>query len=76
MVTTGVEFLLFPWDDTKNESNKRKHGVVLRSHKLVLDDPLHVIRQDRIEDGEQRWQSTGMAGDVTLLLVAHSVAQN
>jgi uncharacterized protein len=40
--------------------------------KLVFEDPLHVSRQDRTEDGEQRWQTVGMVGDVVLLLVAHS----
>jgi hypothetical protein len=38
----------------------------------VFNDPLHVTRQDRIENGEQRWQTVGMAGGVVLLLVAHT----
>ena len=62
---------MFSLDDAKNESNKRKHGVSFEAAKLVFDDPLHVTRQDRIENGEQRWQTIGMAGGVTLLLVAH-----
>ena len=37
----------------------------------MFDDPLHVSRQDRVENGEQRWQTVGMAGGV-LLLVAHT----
>jgi hypothetical protein len=63
---------LFSWDDSKNVSNQRKHGISFEAAKLVFDDPLHVTRQDRIEDGEQRWQTVGMAGGVALLLVAHT----
>jgi uncharacterized protein len=65
-----MELLLFSWDDAKNAINQRKHGVSFNAAKLVFDDPLHVTRQDRIENGEQRWQTVGMAGGVVLLLVA------
>ena len=36
---------------------------------MDVDDPLHVTRLDRIENGEQRWQAVGMAGGVVLLLL-------
>ena len=39
---------------------------------LVFDDPLHVSRQDRVEQGEPRWETIGMVGGVVLLLVAHT----
>jgi hypothetical protein len=67
-----MELLLFLWDEAKNAGNQRKHGVSFDAAKLVFDDPLHVTRQDRIENGEQRWQTVGMAGGVVLLLVAHT----
>ena len=38
----------------------------------MFDDPLHVSRQDRVEQGEPRWQTIGMVGGVVLLLVAHT----
>ena len=63
---------MFSWDDDKNESNQRKHGVSFEAAQLVFDDPLHITRQDRIENGEQRWQTIGMAGGIVLLLVAHT----
>ncbi|MBI4756605.1 MAG: BrnT family toxin [Betaproteobacteria bacterium] len=43
---------------------------------LVFDDPLHLTRQDRIENGEQRWQTMGLVGGVVLLLVAHTVYED
>ena len=63
---------MFSWDDTKNELNQRKHGIRFELAKLVFNDPLHLTRQDRIENGEQRWQTVGRVGDVVLLLVAHT----
>ena len=62
---------VFLWDEAKNRRNQRKHGVSFEMAKLVFDDPLHISRQDRTVDGERRWQSLGMVGDVLLLLVVH-----
>ena len=39
---------------------------------FVFNDPLHISRQDRVENGEQRWQTMGIVGSVVLLLVAHT----
>ena len=62
----------FAWDEAKNNINRRKHQVSFETAQLVFDDPLHVSRQDRIENGEQRWQTIGLAQSVMLLLVAHT----
>lgn len=66
---------MFEWADAKNASNLRKHGVGFEAAKLVFDDPLHLSRQDRIENSERRWQTIGLAGGVALLLVAHTWEQ-
>jgi uncharacterized DUF497 family protein len=63
----------FEWDDKKAESNFRKHRVRFEEAALAFDDPFAVSEQDRIENGEQRWQTVGMAGGCLLLLVAHTV---
>jgi uncharacterized DUF497 family protein len=34
---------------------------------------LHLTRQDRVVEGEQRWQTIGMVDGVLLLLVAYAV---
>ena len=60
-----------PWDDNKSIGNLAKHGVSFETAKLVFDDPLHLSRQDRVENGEQRWQTIGQVADCVLLLVAH-----
>ena len=63
---------MYSWDDAKDAINQRKHGVRFATAQLVLDDPLHLSRQDRVEQGEQRWQTIGLADGVVLLLVAHT----
>jgi uncharacterized DUF497 family protein len=63
----------FEWDDKKAESNFRKHGIRFDEAALAFDDPFAVSEQNRIENGEQRWQTIGMAGGCLLLLVAHTV---
>lgn len=63
---------MFSWDDAKDALNQQKHGVSFAVAQWVFDDPLHVTRQDRIENGEQRWQTVGLAGGILLLLVAHT----
>ena len=47
--------LIFEWDDHKNDSNKRKHGVSFEDAQTVFfdenaiefDDPDHSIQEER-----------------------------
>jgi hypothetical protein len=61
------------WDEQKAEINLHKHGIRFEDAARVFDDPLAVTDQDRIENGEQRWKTVGMADGYLLLLVAHTV---
>ncbi len=63
----------FEWDERKSQSNRRKHGISFEAATFVFDDPMHVTEQDRDVDGEERWQTIGIAEGVLLLLVAHTV---
>ena len=63
----------FEWHETKARSNARKHGVRFEDAVLVFADPYALVEQDRMEGGEFRWQTLGLAGGVVLLLVAHTV---
>ncbi len=63
----------FEWDANKAQSNYRKLGVRFEDAVLVFDDPRHLSRQDRYENGEYRWQTIGMMYGVVVILVAHSV---
>jgi uncharacterized protein len=62
----------FEWDEAKNSANQRKHNVSFDLAREVFEDPLHRSVADRIEDGEQRWNTMGMVRGAVLLIVAHT----
>lgn len=59
------------WDDNKDRINQQKHQISFEMAQHVFDDPLHVSRQDRFENGELRWHTIGLVGGIALLLVVH-----
>ena len=63
----------FEWDPNKAEANRKKHGVSFETACRVFTDPFALVKQDRIEGGEYRWQTLGMVEGCLLLLVAHTV---
>lgn len=67
--------MLFEWDDRKNESNRRKHGIGFDIAAAVFDDPMHVTTRDRLVDGEIRWRTVGQVGANFLLVVAHTLVE-
>ena len=62
----------FIWDDLKNRSNKRKHGIGFDIAAHVFLDPLQITRLERVVEGEERWQTIGRVGAV-IVLVAYIV---
>lgn len=63
----------FEWDEAKNLSNERKHGIRFEQAVLAFLDPLIISSKDRVEGGEERWQTFGRVDGLLLLLVAHTV---
>ena len=63
----------FVWDSAKAEGNLKKHRVSFEIAARVFADPFALSEQDRIEDGEHRWQTLGLVEGCLLLLVAHTV---
>ncbi len=61
----------FVWDEKKSRLNLAKHKVSFETAAFVFDDPHSITRFDRIKEGEERWQTMGIAGG-TVLLVAHA----
>jgi uncharacterized DUF497 family protein len=52
------------WDQNKNLSNQLKHKLSFEVASLVFEDPFQINVMDRIENGEERWQTLGMVGNV------------
>jgi uncharacterized DUF497 family protein len=70
-----VTRIRFEWDESKNLANQRKHGISFDQASRVFDDPLYVSTLERIEEGEERWQTFGRIKGVLLLIVAHTVQE-
>jgi len=62
----------FEWNEEKNRRNCAKHNVSFEAARLVFDDPWALNLRERVVDGEERWQTIGMAGGIVLLLVVHA----
>jgi uncharacterized DUF497 family protein len=65
----------FEWNSIKAEINLRKHGISFETATLVFADPFALVEQDRIEEGELRWQGIGVVEGFLMLAVAHVVRE-
>ena len=57
------------WDPEKDRINQLKHGVSFETAQLVFDDPFVATQQEDFYEGELRWNTTGVVGNVTLWVV-------
>ena len=57
----------FQWDEVKSDRNLAKHRI-----SLVFEAPHVLVREDRVVDGEERWQALGLIGGAVIVLVAHT----
>jgi len=62
------------WDEAQILSNRRKRGVSFEQACTVFRDPLYVSVLDRVEDGERRWLTLGVAR-VGLVGCGHTVRE-
>jgi uncharacterized protein len=62
----------FEWDELKNKSNQRKHGISFEDASLVFDDPQVVLFIERFQEGEERWHALGgIPGTILMIVVVH-----
>lgn len=62
----------FEWDEGKNLSNQKKHGISFEDAARVFGDPLMVLFPDGEIDGEERWRAFGQVGGFAVIMVAHT----
>jgi uncharacterized DUF497 family protein len=63
--------MVFVWDEKKNRTNRRKHGVSFETAARIFEDPNVVSYPDRWTGEEERWHAIGSAGGIAILLVVH-----
>ena len=62
----------FEWDERKDRSNQRKHGVGFEEAAEVFADPLHMSWLDeRFSAFEERWVTVGQTTEGVTLTVAN-----
>jgi len=64
----------FEWDENKNKSNKKKHGLSFEVASLVFQDPYLSSVPDH-RHTEERWQSVGLIHE-TIIHVAHTIEED
>ena len=62
----------FEWDEAKNQSNIRKHGVGFDTAKRIFEGPIATWVDHRKDYGEDRHISIGRVGHRALIVVAHT----
>jgi uncharacterized protein (DUF4415 family)/uncharacterized DUF497 family protein len=66
----------FEWDEDNAAAHLKKHKVSFETAARVFADPFALTAQDRIENGEQRWQTIGTVEGQLVVLVAHTVNES
>ncbi len=67
-----MDRLNFDWDDAKNTSNQKKHGICFDEAKSVFSDELGRLIQDPDHsEGEERFILMGISNKNKLLTVCH-----
>jgi uncharacterized DUF497 family protein len=65
---------VFEWEIQNAEDHWHKHNIRFEEAITVFDDPNRISELDnRFNYGEERWRTIGMAGNLLLLVVAHTI---
>jgi uncharacterized DUF497 family protein len=62
----------FEWDDNKNQSNIRKHGIAFEQAATIFDGFIIQRIDDRFDYGEEREISIGMIDAIAIIVVVHT----
>ena len=65
--------LTFEWDEDKDLSNRRKHGVSFDEAKTVFNDPFSITIADvQHSDDEDRYVDIGLSARGRLIVVSYT----
>jgi uncharacterized DUF497 family protein len=67
-----MDAMNFTWNEQKNETNQKKHGIAFEEARTVFYDVnARLIRDDEHSEDEERFIILGFSDKSKLLLVAH-----
>ncbi len=62
----------FEWDERKNKTNKKKHGVSFEEASEIFDDPFHLaILDKRFDYFDERWITIGITKKGKVIVAGH-----
>lgn len=70
------EYVVFQWDERKNLSNKKKHGLSFNIAHRAFFDEHRVTEFHRVENGEERWKTLGLLGGEVVVFIGHLVHED
>lgn len=62
----------FEWDEAKNNSNIKKHGISFKTASHIFDGDIFTFDDDRKDYKELRKISIGKIFDIVIIVVAHT----
>jgi len=62
----------YEWDEQKNTTNIKKHGISFEEAKLIFDNPVFTRIVDRQDYGEVREKSIGIIRNCLVIVVIHT----
>ena len=69
--------MIFVWDNSKNQANKKKHGVSFEEAETVFyDTAARLIADPDHSDDEDRFVLLGISSETKLLVVVHVYKEN
>lgn len=69
--------MIFVWDSSKNQANKKKHGVSFEEAETVFyDNSARLIADPDHSDDEERFVLLGLSSKTKLLVVVHVYKEN
>jgi len=72
-----MKYITFEWDENKNKSNQRKHGVSFEEAKTVFyDDTARLIYDPDHSGTEDRFILLGLSINFRILVVIHTYRKN
>ena len=63
---------MYEWDETKNRSNIKKHGLGFATAVRIFEGPVFRLADNRFDYGEQRSNSIGRVGSALVIVVTHT----
>ena len=64
--------MTFEWDEAKNQTNVRKHGVDFETAKRIFEGPVVTGIDQRKDYGEDRYITIGRVARDVLIVVAYT----